>query len=94
MELRDTLQVAIDVGVRFGIRIIGAIALYSSVTAGQSGIAHLAHLGGMLFGYIYLRGLNPWERIKDYLDRRRLARLKRRFHLHTGGKDDRGPTLH
>jgi len=38
--------------------------------------------------------LNPWERIKDYLDRRSLARLKRRFHLHTGGKDDRGPTLH
>src|SRR5215471_17831802 len=28
MELRDTLQVAIDVGVRFGIRIIGAIALW------------------------------------------------------------------
>jgi len=28
MELRDTLQVAIDVGVRFGIRIIGAIGLW------------------------------------------------------------------
>ena len=44
--------------------IIGAIALYSSITAGQSGIAHLAHLGGMVFGYIYLRGFNPWERIQ------------------------------
>ena len=77
--------------------IIGAIALYSSFSAGQSGIAHLAHLGGMVFGYLYLRGLsafNPWERFKDYLDRRRLARLKRRFQIHTGGKDDRGPTLH
>src|SRR4029453_55274 len=28
MELRDTLQVAIDIGVRFGIRILGAIALW------------------------------------------------------------------
>src|SRR5581483_5449948 len=67
--------------------IIGAIALYSSMTAGQSGIAHL---GGMAFGYVYLRGcrvFNPWERVKDYLDRRRLARLKRRFQIHTGGKD-------
>ena len=36
--------------------IIGAIAVYSSVTSGESGIAHLAHLGGMVFGYIYLRG--------------------------------------
>jgi membrane associated rhomboid family serine protease len=75
--------------------IIGAIALYSSMTAGQSGIAHLAHLGGMVFGYLYLRGANPTDWIKDYLDRRRLKRLKRRFHLYPGGKDDdRGPTFH
>ena len=75
--------------------IIGAIALYSSLAAGQSGIAHLAHLGGMVFGYVYLRGGNPSDWFKDYFDRRRLARLKRRFHLHSGGKDDRrGPTLH
>ena len=28
MELKDMVQVAIDVGVRFGIRIVGAIALW------------------------------------------------------------------
>ena len=50
-------------------------------------------LGFMVFGYIYLRGFNPWERFKDYRDRRRLARLKRRFQIHTGGKDD-GPMVH
>ena len=76
--------------------IIGGIALYSSIASGQSGIAHLAHLGGMVFGYLYLRGGNPSEWFKDYMDRRRLARLKRKFHLHSGGKKDdrRGPTLH
>ncbi len=75
--------------------IIGAIALYSSITSGQSGIAHLAHLGGMLFGYLYLRGGNPWDWFRNYFDRRRLARLKRRFHLIEGGKDDdSGPTMH
>lgn len=75
--------------------IIGAVALYSSIAAGQSGVAHLAHLGGMVFGYLYLRGGNPADWFKDYRDRRRLARLKRKFHLHSGGKDDRrGPTLH
>jgi membrane associated rhomboid family serine protease len=75
--------------------IIGAIALYSSLTSGQSGIAHLAHLGGMIFGYVYLRRANPTDWLKDYFDRRRLNRLKRRFHLHQGGKDDdRGPTFH
>jgi membrane associated rhomboid family serine protease len=75
--------------------IIGAIAFISSLEAGQGGIAHLAHLGGMLFGYLYLRGGNPWDGIKLYLDRRRLNRLKRRFHLVEGRKNDRSkPTLH
>lgn len=75
--------------------IMGGISFYSSITSGQSGIAHLAHLGGMLFGYLYLRGGNPWEHFKLYLDRRRLARLKRRFQVIAGGKDDDSkPTLH
>jgi membrane associated rhomboid family serine protease len=80
--------------VKYFVMIIGAIALYSSLTAGQSGIAHLAHLGGMVFGYVYLRGFNPWDRVRDYLDRRRLNRLKRRFQVYPGGKDDDKPTLH
>ena len=75
--------------------IIGAIALYSSIASGQSGIAHLAHLGGMVFGYLYLRGGNPWDRFKLYLDQRRLARLKRRFQVIRGKRDDDSkPTLH
>jgi membrane associated rhomboid family serine protease len=78
--------------------IIGGIALYSAVTSSQGGIAHLAHLGGMLFGYLYLRGGgsgNLWDKFKDYRDRRRLARLKKRFQVYPGGKDhDDEPTLH
>ncbi|HEY7163719.1 MAG TPA: rhomboid family intramembrane serine protease [Candidatus Binatia bacterium] len=81
--------------------IIGAIALYSSMTSGNGGIAHLAHLGGMVFGYLYLRGGNyfrtgnPWDRFKLYRDRRRLARLKKRFQIVPGGKDpDSNRTLH
>ena len=80
---------------KYFVWIIGAIEFYSSLASGQSGIAHLAHLGGMLFGYLYLRGGNPWDRFKLYLDRRRLARLRRRFQLVPGGKDDDSkPTLH
>jgi hypothetical protein len=49
----------------------------------------------MIFGYLYLRTGNPWDRIKDYLDRRRLNRLKRRFHIVPGGKsDDDEPSVH
>jgi membrane associated rhomboid family serine protease len=81
---------------KYFVGIIGGIAFYSSITAGQSGIAHLAHLGGMIFGYLYLRRVNPWERFKLYLDQRRLARLKRRFQVVQGRRrdDDSKPTLH
>jgi membrane associated rhomboid family serine protease len=90
--------------IKYFVMIIGAIALYSAMQSGQSGIAHLAHLGGMIFGYLYLRGGNPWDRWKSfnlcdrwklYQDRRRLARLKKRFQVYPGGKDDdSGPTFH
>ncbi len=75
--------------------IIGAIALYSSMTTTHSGIAHLAHLGGMVFGYFYLRWGNPWVWARIYLDQYRLARRKRRLRIITGNKDDDSkPTLH
>ncbi|GAB4367148.1 MAG: hypothetical protein Kow0042_07520 [Calditrichia bacterium] len=35
--------------------ILGALAFFSSFGQGQSGIAHTAHLGGMVVGYFYLR---------------------------------------
>lgn len=77
------------------VMIIGAISLYSSMTATQSGIAHLAHLGGMAVGYFYLRWGNPWVWAGIYWDQYRLARRKRRFRVIDGRKDDDSkPTLH
>jgi membrane associated rhomboid family serine protease len=74
---------------------MGLISLYSSLAATQGGIAHLAHLGGMAFGYLYLRGGNPWDQFRAYLGQRRLARLRRRFQVVQGRRDDDSkPTLH
>jgi rhomboid family protein len=75
--------------------IIGAISLYSSIAATHSGIAHLAHLGGMGVGYCYLRWGSPWGWCRIYWDQYRLARLKQRFRVIDGRKDgDSRPTLH
>jgi len=80
------------------VMIIGAISLYSSIMATHSGIAHLAHVGGMGFGYFYLRWGNPWVWARIYLDQYRLAQRKRRFRIIDGNKDDDDedskPTLH
>jgi len=77
------------------VMIIGALSLYSSITATQSGIAHLAHLGGMAVGYFYLRWGNPWVWAGIYWDQYRLERRRRRFRVIDSDKDDDSkPTLH
>ena len=40
---------------RYFVMIIGAIALLSSI-GGGGGVAHTAHLGGLVVGYLYLKG--------------------------------------
>ena len=42
----------------------GAIELWSGIANTQSGVAHFAHLGGMVFGFLliqYWRGKLPWK---------------------------------
>ena len=88
----------IIIQMKYFLIIIGAITFYSSIAATHSGISHLAHLGGMGFGYFYLRWGNPWVRVRIYIDQYRLAQRKRRFHIIDGNKDDDDedskPTLH
>jgi len=55
-----------------------------------SNIAHFAHLGGMLIGFIYItlkrRDFNPLEQMKKMLDRPK----KRVATIHSIGKEDNG----
>ena len=75
---------------KYFVLIIGAIAFFSSISPGNSGISHLGHLGGMAFGYVYLRWgymLNPWRSwatVRHEYYRFRLARMKRRFKVIEG----------
>ncbi len=45
----------IPIRAKYFVMIYGAIELYLAVTAPGSNIAHAAHLGGMLFGYLMIR---------------------------------------
>jgi len=40
---------------KYFVMIIGAIAFLGSFGAAGSGVSHVAHLGGMLFGYVYMK---------------------------------------
>ncbi len=89
------------VRVRWMVLIMGAAAFLSSIGGSGDGIAHVAHLGGMLVGYAYLRGKSWRGLYGDLHSRRRHERLKRQFEAYYGEmrrKIDedakKGPTIH
>jgi membrane associated rhomboid family serine protease len=60
------------------------------------GVSNIAHLGGMAFGYVYLKrrlpvaGL-PRLDLRGAYNRWRLARAKKKFQVYMRKRDDRGP---
>jgi membrane associated rhomboid family serine protease len=77
---------------KYAVMIFGAIAFISSLDAGGGGVAHTAHLGGLLVGYLYLttlRGGGPLQEIKYRWLRWKMARARSRFDVYTGGRNRR-----
>jgi len=48
---------------KYFVMIIGAIIFFSSINDTNSGVSHEAHLGGLIAGYLYLRGGGVGQRI-------------------------------
>jgi membrane associated rhomboid family serine protease len=82
----------IPVKAKWFVVIMGAIEFVSSFGVG-SGVSHFAHLGGMLFGFIYLRGWSlPYRWQLQYQGWRR-AQLRKKFEVYMRDqekKDDHG----
>lgn len=89
---RQTLLIwgIIPIEARFLALIMGVMAFWFSLTAPGSGVANIAHLGGMLFGWLYLRGPR-WPRMPfgDSYRRWRQKRLRRKFQVYY--RETRGP---
>jgi membrane associated rhomboid family serine protease len=76
----------IPVKMKYFVMIIGAIAFLNSFNT-NSPVSDVAHLGGMLFGYIFLkmprtRGFDPLGSLKESYNNWRLARAKRKFQVY------------
>ena len=77
--------------------IMGAIEFLSSLGGPGSGISHFAHLGGMLFGFLYLRGASLPYVLRLRYDEWRRARLRKKFAVYMReheSKDDAGRWIH
>lgn len=77
---------------RYAVLIFGAIAFFSGLGSGGGTVAHFAHLGGLLVGYVYLKGPRGMRfSLQSAVTRWRFARLKKKFKVHDGGKGSSGP---
>ncbi len=81
---------------RIFVLIMGGISLLSSMGGGGGGVAHWAHLGGLLTGYLYLKGrrVRIASEIQYRLSKWRINRMRRRFDVHRGGRDDINRRIH
>jgi len=76
------LYFIIPIKAKWFVLIMGGIEFISSLSNPGSGVSHVAHLGGMLFGYLYLRGGRlPGGLHARYSDWKR-ARLRRKFEVY------------
>lgn len=74
---------------KYFVMILGAIAFLSSLGSGNSNVSNVAHLGGMIFGYIYLKSrlgrrvrFNLAGSLAERYREWKLARAKKRFQVY------------
>lgn len=73
---------------KYFVLIMGAISFLLTFGSTGSGVSHVAHLGGMLFGYIYLksgggrRKVRVLAPVEDLYKRWKLQRAKRKFEVY------------
>ena len=76
------LYFIIPIEARYFVMMIGAITFFSSVSATGGGIAHIAHLGGMIFGLLYLRTGRLTTNLRWRYEQWRRNRLRRKFDVY------------
>jgi len=72
---------------KYFVMIMGAIAFYSSL-ADNNGVANATHLGGLLVGYVYLKGarFRPLSEMKYWYLRWKMNRTRKKFDVYHGGR--------
>jgi membrane associated rhomboid family serine protease len=95
------LNFLLPIKVKWFVLIMGVMAFFSSVTGGSPGVAHVAHLGGMLVGYVFLRSKDWLGRYQVRQEQRKREELKKQFEVYYGelrrkieDEKKRGPTIH
>ena len=69
------------------VAIMGAIAFFSSLSE-TGGTANATHLGGLIVGYLYLKGtrIHPLSELKYRYLKWKINRMRKKFDVYSGGR--------
>ena len=96
-DVKVLMNFLFPIRAKYLVMIYGAVALISALGSGNSGVSNIAHLGGMLFGWVYLRAPMPRFRFLRSIDvggwyrQWKMQRAKRKFQTYMRKQDGRGP---
>jgi membrane associated rhomboid family serine protease len=76
------LYMIIPIQAKWFVIIFGAITFLSALSANGTGVAYVAHLGGMLFGFLYLKGGRLIPDLRGRYERWQRNRLRRKFDVY------------
>jgi len=84
---RPILMIVFWVPARTCVAILGAIALFSSLSE-VGGVSNATHLGGLLVAYLFLRGakLHPLSELKYRYLKWKINRVRKKFDVYSGGR--------
>ena len=84
---RTIYMIIFPLPARVFVIIAGVLAFMNSL-GGSSSVAHTAHLGGLVVGYLYLKGLKsrPMDELKYRYLRWKMGRARSRFDVYSGGR--------
>jgi membrane associated rhomboid family serine protease len=95
------LNFLLPIKVKWLVLIMGAFAFLSSLGGSRSDVANIAHLGGMLIGYFFLKGKSWVDRYRYFNEQRQREQLKRQFEVYYGDvrrkveqEKKKPPTIH
>ncbi|MBZ5723699.1 MAG: rhomboid family intramembrane serine protease [Acidobacteriia bacterium] len=97
-DVRVLMNFLFPIKAKYLVMIYGAIALFSALGSGNSGVSNVAHLGGMAFGYIYLKARLPKTRLRlpdaaGWYRQWKLRRAKKKFQVYLRKHGGPGPRV-
>lgn len=70
------------VKVKYFVTFLGVVTFYSALSSPGGPIAHMAHLGGMVFGFLYMKGLLSPSVVRQSYQRWKLQRMRKKFKVY------------